>query len=470
MVDPRPVAEGGTLNYPALTIEAKKRQAGAREVDQRPGGRERRLPAAPLRRRPDAALGQPAGGPGGTDTHGMDGMPYTGPVPIVTHVHGAHTTEDSDGYPEAWYLPAADGHPGRLRHRRLASTSSSSRRPRPAQGQTWEPGSAVFQYPNDQRPHDAVVPRPHARHDAPQRLRRPGRLLPAAQDGDKVAAKLPRPAPPRGDKPGTKYHEIPIAIQDRSFNADGSLFYPDNRAFFEGLNVPGRSQQFPGAPELRIPFTPDTALDGQMSDISPQWNPEFFGNTMVVNGKTWPYLNVEQRRYRFRLLNGTPVAVPHPQDEQRHALHADRQRGRLPARAGQAAAAADRAGGARRRDRRLQQGQARDADHPAQPRAGRAVRRRRGRRGVRAGRPGHHRPGDAVPRRQGHLARHQREARRPASCRRSSGCRRPAWSATSASTSSTRPRSRRPRTTDGNVVLDPTASRSARRRPRSARG
>ena len=38
-------------------------------------------------------------------------MPYTGPVPIVTHVHGAHTTEDSDGYPEAWYLPAANDIP-----------------------------------------------------------------------------------------------------------------------------------------------------------------------------------------------------------------------------------------------------------------------------------------------------------------------------------------------------------------------
>ena len=49
-----------------------------------------------------------------------------------------------------------------------------------------------------------------------------------------MAAKLPRPAPQRGDKPGTRYHEIPIAIQDRSFNADGSLFYPDNRAYFEG--------------------------------------------------------------------------------------------------------------------------------------------------------------------------------------------------------------------------------------------
>ena len=34
------------------------------------------------------------------------------------------------------------------------------------------------------------------------------------------------------------------------------------------------------------------------------WNPEFFGNTMVVNGRTWPFLEVEPRRYRFRLLNG----------------------------------------------------------------------------------------------------------------------------------------------------------------------
>ena len=25
-----------------------------------------------------------------------------GPVPIVTHVHGAHVKPESDGYPEAW--------------------------------------------------------------------------------------------------------------------------------------------------------------------------------------------------------------------------------------------------------------------------------------------------------------------------------------------------------------------------------
>jgi FtsP/CotA-like multicopper oxidase with cupredoxin domain len=97
---------------------------------------------------------------------------------------------------------------------------------------------------------------------------------------------LPGPAPKEGDKfPSNKrYYEIPLAIQDRSFNEDGSLFYPDTRAFFEDVPEEG-------------PFIPD-------SDISPFWNPEFFGNTIIVNGNTWPYLTVEARRYRFRLLNG----------------------------------------------------------------------------------------------------------------------------------------------------------------------
>jgi spore coat protein A, manganese oxidase len=35
------------------------------------------------------------------------------------------------------------------------------------------------------------------------------------------------------------------------------------------------------------------------------WNPEFFGDTMLVNGNTWPVLQVEPRRYRFRILNGS---------------------------------------------------------------------------------------------------------------------------------------------------------------------
>ncbi|MGR9074343.1 MAG: multicopper oxidase domain-containing protein, partial [Gammaproteobacteria bacterium] len=97
-------------------------------------------------------------------------------------------------------------------------------------------------------------------------------------------AVLPGPAPRENDKfpPNKTYYEIPVAIQDRSFNADGSLFYPDTREFFD---------------EIAGPFIPET-------DISPIWNPEFFGNMMMVNGNTWPFQTVEQARYRFRFLNG----------------------------------------------------------------------------------------------------------------------------------------------------------------------
>jgi FtsP/CotA-like multicopper oxidase with cupredoxin domain len=108
----------------------------------------------------------------------------------------------------------------------------------------------------------------------------PGDRVLDARTGAK--AKLPGPAPRPGDRGNKRYREIPIAIQDRSFTAPGELFYPDTRAFFDGFEGP------------YLPETP----------VSPIWNPEFFGNTMVVNGKAWPRLTVEKRRYRFRLLNG----------------------------------------------------------------------------------------------------------------------------------------------------------------------
>ena len=39
--------------------------------------------------------------------------------------------------------------------------------------------------------------------------------------------------------------------------------------------------------------------------MHPYWIPEFIGDTILVNGKTWPYLDVEPRQYRFRLVNGS---------------------------------------------------------------------------------------------------------------------------------------------------------------------
>ncbi len=39
--------------------------------------------------------------------------------------------------------------------------------------------------------------------------------------------------------------------------------------------------------------------------MHPYWNPEFFGNTIMVNGKVWPNLNVDRGEYRFRVLDGS---------------------------------------------------------------------------------------------------------------------------------------------------------------------
>jgi spore coat protein A, manganese oxidase len=62
-------------------------------------------------------------------------------------------------------------------------------------------------------------------------------------------------------------HEIPLVIYDRLLRQDGSLDY---------------------------------LVSG---DAGKPWVPEVFGNVMIVNGKAFPYLDVEPRKYRFRVLN-----------------------------------------------------------------------------------------------------------------------------------------------------------------------
>ena len=296
-------AAPATLNYPAFTIEATvDRPVRVKWINGLvdPGGNY--LPhLLPV----DQTLHW-ANPPGPRDMEPMDPpqTPYTGPVPLVTHLHGAEVHEESDGYTEAWYLPPAanipagyfteGSHYDEFRAKFLARY-----------GVAWEPGTATFQYPNAQRATTLWF------HDHALGITRlnvyagpAGFYLLRGGADDLPAGTLRGPAPQPGDEPGTSYYEIPLAIQDRSFNDDGSLFYPDNRAFFEGLNVPGQPEQFPGAGALDIPFEPEAGCGGLRSDVSPIWNPEFFGNTMVVNGKTWPFLDVEKRRYRLRLLNG----------------------------------------------------------------------------------------------------------------------------------------------------------------------
>ena len=158
-------------------------------------------------------------------------------VPAVVHQHGGFTQPQFDGHPHQWFT-------------RLGET-----------GPYWL--SNQFTYGNEQRAATLWY------HDHAYGIDRLNVYMGLAafyllRDDDEDALDLPR-----GN------FEIGLAIQDRIFNPDGSLFYS---AATNGVPAP-----YP----------------------HPTWIPEFFGTTATVNGKVMPYLDVEPRRYRFRMLNGS---------------------------------------------------------------------------------------------------------------------------------------------------------------------
>jgi spore coat protein A len=274
-----------TRNYPAFTIEARAgRAVRIKWINGLVDASGRFLPHL-LPVDPTLHWANPPGGLAGRDAHphfASTPGPYHGPVPIVTHLHGGHNSEYSDGYAEAWYLPAARDIPagfatvGSFYDEFKAEFAAAT-------GEVWEPGTATFEYENDQpastlwfHDHALGITRVNV-YAGPA-----GFYLIRGGPHDLPAGVLPGPAPARGDLPRTRYREIPLAIQDRSFNADGSFAYPGSRALFDGFEGP---------------YVPD-------SDVPPIWNPEVFGNAMLVNGRTWPFLEVEPRRYRLRILNG----------------------------------------------------------------------------------------------------------------------------------------------------------------------
>jgi FtsP/CotA-like multicopper oxidase with cupredoxin domain len=284
-------------NAPSLTIEADwKKPVRVKWINDLKDANGNYLPHL-LPVDPTLHWANPPGGTEGRDkrpTFTVTPGAYTGPVPMVVHVHGAvGVGDESDGYAEAWYLPAAGNIPGEYAtegtwYDFFAGKAMAN------YGATWGPGFATFQYPNLNRAstiwyHDHTLGMTRLNVYAGPAGFYIVRGGPAGDDAvldsrTTLTAVLPGPAPKENDKfpPNKTYYEIPIAVQDRSFNDNGSLFYPDSRVFFDGLVSP------------YIPA----------GEFSPIWNPEFFGNMIMVNGNTWPFQTVEQRRYRFRFLNG----------------------------------------------------------------------------------------------------------------------------------------------------------------------
>lgn len=193
----------------------------------------------------------------GSSMHMGSFQPYGGTIPTVVHLHGAEVLSSSDGAPEAWFT--RDGLHGKG-YNSLSPTAKNA---------------AIFQYPNTQQSTTLWF------HDHSLGIVRINIFAGLAAmyfvrdqfDTGQFDNPLRLPA---GNQ------EIELVIQDRLFDTNGQLLFPDGTPADNPSGLNGTPPN-PGA--------------------HPWWIPEFFGDAIVVNGKTWPFLNVEPRRYRFRMLD-----------------------------------------------------------------------------------------------------------------------------------------------------------------------
>ena len=175
---------------------------------------------------------------------------YTGPIPAVVHVHGAEVPPELDGGPDAWFT--SDGL--KKGHGYYSFTGA------PANG-------ALYKYANTQEAapiwfHDHALGitrlNVYAGLAGGYFIQDPSLKLPANLQS------LPE--------------VVPMVLQDRTFDTNGQLFLHADSA---------------GG----VLWSPNPE--------HPYWVPEFVGDTIVVNGKAWPFLNVEAKRYRFLFVNGS---------------------------------------------------------------------------------------------------------------------------------------------------------------------
>jgi spore coat protein A, manganese oxidase len=176
---------------------------------------------------------------------------YRGPVPATAHLHGGEVPPQIDGGPDSWFTSDGQQH-GPAYHSFEVGAGNS----------------ATYVYPNAQ---EAA---PLWFHDHALGITRLN--VYAGLAGGYVLTDPEQALPPNLPGPA---EIVPLVIQDRQFDTNGQLFYQ------AGMN--GGIQWAPNP------------------DVHPYWAPEMIGDTIVVNGKAWPYLNVEAKRHRFLMLNGS---------------------------------------------------------------------------------------------------------------------------------------------------------------------
>jgi spore coat protein A, manganese oxidase len=160
------------------------------------------------------------------------------PAPIVPHLHGGENHPQFDGTPLQWFTKSGETGPHYITN--------------------------TFTYYNEQRA-SMVWYHDHALGNTRTNVYAGLAgiyFIRDNQDTGGTGNPLGLPAGP---------YEIPLVLQDKIFNADGSMFYPT-----QGVTA-----------------------------YHPEWVPEFFGDVAVVNAKIWPFVDVEPRRYRLRIVNGS---------------------------------------------------------------------------------------------------------------------------------------------------------------------
>jgi len=209
------------------------------------------------------------------DINAIQAWYNAGNTPTVPHLHGGHTESASDGLPEAWYTQNFAGPP--------AEKGAHSFKTNYVYDNTQE--AATLWY------HDHAL--------GITRLNVNAGLAGFYLLEDKHETKLIS----KGVLPKRK-QDIEIVIQDRCFWDTGELFWPAN---------PDAPSVFFGANGDEEWNAWDDFIDGAVPENGgvpanvprPSAVAEFFGDFIIVNGMAWPYLDVEPRPYRFRLLNGS---------------------------------------------------------------------------------------------------------------------------------------------------------------------
>ena len=218
---------------------------------------------------------------------------------VAVHLHGGKTPWVSDGVPHAWWDPL-----GKHGESFVPMTNLNP---------LLKANEAEVYYPNAQ---SARMLWYHDHALGTTRLNAYAGLASAYILTDDYETALASSVVPPGSPPGVLPVNLPGPTSDRTIYLvfQDKTFVPSNHATTD----PTWAQVVPNtkAGDLWYPhvYAPDRwELDSpEEAPPTPSVVPEAFGDTLLVNGTVYPYLEVQPREYRFRLLNACNARFLNP--------------------------------------------------------------------------------------------------------------------------------------------------------------